>query len=224
MVLFSSTGDKFYMNDDRIDLIKSGYEAAACKYRKEKDSSLLKLKIFKLWLSLIYTGPILDLGCGSGYPLAPEFFKRNFDYLGVDFSEEQIKLAKHQFPEHTDSFKIHEMYQFCQQSEKNVFTGVVALFSIFHLPREKHYDLLKEVKRISKSGSHFLCSVADQEHQGFEKNWLGAEKMWWSSFSHQWYEKTLIDLGFEEVAKSREKVRFNNAEETNWYLLFRVCD
>ncbi len=210
------------MNDERIKIVKRGYEVAALRYRKEKDLLILQLKIFKQWLSLIKTGPILDLGCGSGYPIAPELFKRNIDYIGIDLSEEQIELAKKQFPEHQERFKIEEMLQFCRQSDKNVFNGVIALFSIFHLPREKHFELFREIKRISKSGSPFLISVADQKHEGFENNWLGAEKMWWSSFSHQWYENSLKEMGFEEIAKFREKVRFNNADEINWYLLYRV--
>ena len=116
------------------------------------------------------------------------------------------------------------MLQFCRQSDKDVFNGIIAVFSIFHLPREKHLELFKEIKRITKSGSPFLCSVADQKHEGFENNWLGADKMWWSSFSRQWYENTFVELGFEEIAKYQEKARFNNADEINWYLLYRVCD
>jgi len=210
------------MKDNKIKLVKRGYEVAAGKYREEKSMVILDLMIFKQWLSLINKGPILDLGCGSGYPLASELFNRNISYLGIDLAKNQIKIAKEQFPLHQESFKEGEMLQFCKQSEKNIFEGAIVLFSIFHLPREKHCELLSELRRILKSGAPILITVSDQEHEDFERNWLGADQMWWSSFSHKWYEQTLEELQFEEVMKYQEKVLFNKSEEINWYLLFRV--
>ena len=39
------------MNDERIKIVKRGYDVAALKYLKEKDLKLLQLPIFKRWLS-----------------------------------------------------------------------------------------------------------------------------------------------------------------------------
>ena len=51
-------------------------------------------------------GLVIDLGCGSGV-VARELLKDNFDVLGIDQSEELIKIAKNKAPQATfitDSF------------------------------------------------------------------------------------------------------------------------
>jgi hypothetical protein len=53
------------------EIVKLGYQTAAIEYRGQKDSSILSLPIFQHWLSQIpLDGVIVELGCGSGYPIA----------------------------------------------------------------------------------------------------------------------------------------------------------
>ena len=94
------------------EIVKLGYQTAAIEYRGQKDSSILNLPIFQLWLSHIpLDGVIVELGCGSGYPIANHiasiskgmstnqvFLKSEIGsqlkYIGVDISDEQIQIAR----------------------------------------------------------------------------------------------------------------------------------
>jgi hypothetical protein len=52
-------------------LVRNGYQSAAVEFRGQKDSSILNLPIFQQFLShLPADGPVIELGCGSGYPIA----------------------------------------------------------------------------------------------------------------------------------------------------------
>ena len=43
-------------------------------------------------------GKLLDLGCGSGEPVARYFIDRNWSAVGIDFSEKMIELASKYVP------------------------------------------------------------------------------------------------------------------------------
>ena len=208
------------MNGNEIELVKNGYEKIAKNYRKEKNLAILSMLIFKEWFSML-NGVVLDLGCGSGYPIAQRFAQTNESYLGIDFAKSQIELAKKQFLNKNVQFRIAEMLEFCQQSEDEQYGGIIALHSIFHLPRRLHCDLFLEIKRILKPNTPLLFSVPETADEGSMYEWFGT-KMWWSSFTHDWYKKTLNELGFKPLMSYREKTLFLKKEEINWYLLFQV--
>jgi 2-polyprenyl-3-methyl-5-hydroxy-6-metoxy-1,4-benzoquinol methylase len=44
------------------------------------------------------TGTVLDLGCGTGEPLAQYFIEKGFKVTGVDGSKKMIELCKKRFP------------------------------------------------------------------------------------------------------------------------------
>ena len=113
------------------------------------------------------------------------------------------------------------MLDFCQQSNEDQYGGIIALHSIFHLPRQLHLDLFLEIKRILKPNAPLLFSVPETADKGSIGEWFGT-KMWWSSFSHNWYKKTMYELGFQPIVSYREKTLFLKKEEINWYLLFQV--
>lgn len=43
-------------------------------------------------------GSILDLGCGTGEPIAQFFIQKGFKITGIDGSEKMIELCKKRFP------------------------------------------------------------------------------------------------------------------------------
>ena len=57
-----------------IDAVALGYVNAAAPYREQKDASLLELALFQVWIQTLskpgLSGPVVDLGCASGYPVA----------------------------------------------------------------------------------------------------------------------------------------------------------
>lgn len=195
-------------------LVKTGYDNLAERYRNEKSDTLSKFPLFRKWLSSIDEGPILDLGCGSGYPLL-ENIPSNTQYIGVDISKAQIELAKNQYPRR--EFYQAEMLDYCQNQSRNKFKAIIILFSLFHLPRKLHYSLLAEVKRISQSKSPFLLLVPEESHIGSIDKLFSID-MWWSSYSYDYYVEIMRSLGFSGIEKQRKVEIFAGEEEINWYL------
>lgn len=74
--------------------------------------------------------PILDVGCGYGrnaYYMA----SRGFKVIGIDLSDEMIKLAKGSFP-HID-FRLQDMRKLAFKPSS--VDGVFASYSLIHLPK-----------------------------------------------------------------------------------------
>jgi len=155
---------------------------------------------------------ILELGCGCGEPvgafLCHSLEKTSTAYLGIDLSDTQIELAKQEYPENSECYKVAEMLEFTKSQRENSISGAIALNTIFHLPRTTHVELLVHLQRVLKPGSALLFNVPENADEGYEENWLGASTMYWSNFSVDWYEMTLKELGYELIMKYKDVRQF----------------
>ena len=104
-----------------------------------------KLKIVKEFLDKECKGKrILDVGCGEGI-LVEEYRKKGYDIEGVDPNYE------------SDFVKIGEVTDL--EYEDNSFDVILLLDVLEHIPYDKQYIALKEIKRVLKKGGLFLMSV-----------------------------------------------------------------
>jgi len=218
-----------------VEVVRKGYDISAIPYKLTKDQHILTLPVFLAWCERLNLNPnksldatecpvncVLDLGCGCGDPIAP-FLAKRFErtpthYVGVDVCEKQIELGKQEFPHLKECFQVGEMLEFCKKQQCESFCGVLALFSVFHLPRVHHVQLFESLKKILKRGAPLLITVPEKADEGFNEHWLGA-RMFWSHFSVDWYEMTLQELGFRIVYKYQDLKEFLGEQEITWYLL-----
>ena len=216
--------DEKNTDNNLLNLVKNGYNEIANIYNSTTDKNITKLEIFKDFISLLGKEKrILDLGCGSGLKVGEYFFKNDFKYTGIDFSEEQINLAKKNFPYQKNCFQRAEMVQYCKQLSNDSFDGVIALFSIFHLPINKQVQLFIEIKRILTDKSPMLITVSTSDDEGIEENWLGGTSpMYWSNKLPSWYEEKLSEIGFEKVEGYTRTVFFDNKDEIQNFLLYKT--
>lgn len=150
------------------------------------------------------------------------FFENGFDYTGVDVSEVQLNLAKKNFSQFADNFIVDEMLRYCKAQSDNSFDGLLALFSIFHLPLKDQLELFKELKRILKDDAPFLLTTSNSDDEGTEENWLGGTKpMYWSNKPTEWYETTLTELGFTILERETRTSYFYDEEETICFIIFQ---
>jgi len=71
---------------------------------------------------------VLDLGCGTGLPYARHMVDEWFDVMGVDLSEEMVKVATRNVPE--AAFAQLSMSEIDYRDE---FDGVISSFSMLLL-------------------------------------------------------------------------------------------
>jgi ubiquinone/menaquinone biosynthesis C-methylase UbiE len=102
----------------------------------------------------INNGRSIDLGCGPGQTTKFIFDQELTDIVGIDISEEMIKVAKEINPhlhfETGDILKLHY--------RDNTFGSAIAFYSIVHFDEEQMRLAFKEVKRVLKREGQFLFS------------------------------------------------------------------
>lgn len=114
------------------------------------------------------------------------------------------------------------MVRFCKNQKDNSFDGIIALYSIFHLPLPNQLELFKELIRIIIPGALFLLTTSNSDDEGTEENWLGGTKpMYWSNKPTDWYISTLSELGFTILDRETRTSIFYNEEETICFVLFQ---
>ena len=207
--------------DKDIKYVKDGYALVAKSYRDQKDMDQSELPIFLDWLNHPQNqGQILELGCASGFPIAKAILESQRVYSGIDLSPEQISLAQQEFPQWKKCFQIAEMLDFCRNSPSNIYTGIISLFSIRHLPRIYHVELVTHLYRLLTKGGLLMLDFPIYSDEGRD-TWFEDLPMYWSSFSQEWMRLTFKELGFT-LLKSYDDVKvFNGKDERTTYLLYQ---
>jgi ubiquinone/menaquinone biosynthesis C-methylase UbiE len=102
----------------------------------------------------INKGKLIDLGCGPGQTTKFIADQELTDIVGIDISEEMIKVAKEINPhlqfETGDILKL--------EYPGNIFGSAIAFYSIVHFNYEQVRAAFKEIKRVLKEDGQFLFS------------------------------------------------------------------
>ena len=177
-------------------LVERGYDVCATAYESirqvEADSTLGMLMD-----QLDDGAKVLDLGCGAGVPVARELAER-FKVQGVDISGVMIDRAKTNVPSgnfiHSDMMSV--------KLPSSHFDGVVAYYSIFHLPREEHEQLFNRIHQWLKPGGYLLATVGMKGQLGYTNDDFLGVRMYWSHFGLS-ESMVMMDLaGFKVLAVS----------------------
>src|SRR4051812_11240585 len=120
---------------------------------------------------------VLDIGCGSGIPVARKLAHR-FKVVGIDISAEQIRRAHDNVPSgtfiHGDVMSV--------ALPPNYFDAVVSFYSLFHIPREEHPELFRRIhKWLKPRGFILLTATLHKEEDAIEDNFFGVP-MFYSNF------------------------------------------
>ncbi|HKC44472.1 MAG TPA: class I SAM-dependent methyltransferase [Burkholderiales bacterium] len=135
-------------------------------------------------------GHILDVGCGSGSPIARHLLDRGYRVTGVDGSLEMLRLARTNCPE---AELIHkEMTEF---DPPDRYEGIVAWDSLFHVPRVHHGPLFQSFHRWLAPGAPLLVSVGGSETE-FTDQMFGVD-FFYSAHAPDATVALLREAGFE---------------------------
>ena len=146
---------------------------------------------------------VLELGCGVGIPTTRKLATQ-CGVTGVELSGRQVAIGRQNVPGAT--FIHADMRTVTLPSSH--FEGIVAFYSIIHVPREDHGAVLRRVAQWLRPNGVFLGSFGTSDTSaGYEEDWLG-EPMFWSSFDP---EKT-VEL-VESSGLAVEWARIETADE-----------
>jgi ubiquinone/menaquinone biosynthesis C-methylase UbiE len=112
---------------------------------------LFELPLFR-WLGLDVTGKdVLEIGCGNGYGALLLNQMRPKSYLGLDVMEEQIALARKDYPQF--EFLLKDATDLGQMADASV--DVVIIFGVLHhIPTWR--NVLDEIQRVLRPDGHLF--------------------------------------------------------------------
>lgn len=96
---------------------------------------------------------ILDLGCGSGY-ITNYLIEKGLNATGIDFSSEMIKIAKKKYPKL--NFLLDDFLNIEKHFDENSIDGLIAIYSLYFIPKEQFEEMLKSLSKVLKNGGLFL--------------------------------------------------------------------
>ncbi len=187
---------------DPKKIVASGYNSITQSYLQliESMGPVVREKYLNIISENLPRGArILELGCGAGVPMTKRLAGK-FRVVGVDISREQLKLAARDVPE--ADFILADMAGL--NFPEATFDAVAAFYSITHVPRGEHHDLLANIYRMLKPDGLLVATMGAGDNQDtVESDWLGAP-MFFSHFDGQTNEKLIGETGFKIVSAEDE--------------------
>ena len=100
--------------------------------------------------------------------------------IGVDIARSQLELSRARFP--LASFVLGDLTTIAFRLES--LLGVVCLFALFHVPRQAHERVLREIASwLSPGDGRLLITAGARDNPGaVDPSWLGSP-MFWASFA-----------------------------------------
>ncbi len=162
------------------DIVRAGYNAIAAEYTTARRENIPHPSHFSFLQDfadrLSPNAAILDAGCGAGIPVA-HWLSERFMVTGVDFSQEQIDLARQLVPKAT--FLCQDMTALNVPDAS--FDAVCSFYAMIHIPREEHEPLLHCFHRMLRPCGLLLLCMGATEWPGEVEDFFGTP-MYWSHF------------------------------------------
>jgi 2-polyprenyl-3-methyl-5-hydroxy-6-metoxy-1,4-benzoquinol methylase len=152
------------INRKSYNAIASSWDAARHSfYGRERDY----LNIFLEGLPV--PSRILDLGCGTGRPLAEYILSRGHDLTGVDEASKLLEFARWRFPQ--GNWIESRIQDF---DSTHHFAGVVCWDTLFHVERSLHAGVLLRIAKVLCAGGRLMLTVGGSDHPPFSDTMFGA--------------------------------------------------
>ena len=180
---------------DGKKIVREGYNAIATEYlaARQEDSEDVQL-LQELVQRLPRGAKVLDAGCGSGVPVT-RILSQSFEVTGVDFSEEQIRLARQFVPQ--AQFFCQDLTQLAFPDD--FFDAICSYYAIIHIPRQEHRQLLHNFHRMLKPSGLALLSLGLSDIKvDIEEDFFGT-KMYWSHYDADTNLELLKECGFDII-------------------------
>lgn len=188
-------GDEVSSADDPSSAVVAGYDHLASSWDDwagDVHPDLRAKYLERLAARLSPGSDVLDLGCGTGRPVAAHLATVH-SYLGVDASPEMVELAQQNVPD--GRFQVADMTVL--DLPENGFDAVVAFYSIIHVPRDDQPELFSRIRSWLRPGGLFVgCLSSGDLPEGWEDDWLGGGPMYWSGFDADTNRSLLEEAGF----------------------------
>ncbi len=165
------------------------YERQATEYDRRRSKALFEARWLARFTASLKPGDhVLDLGCGTGDPIARWFMAEGFTVTGVDFSQAMLDIARDRWPDgdwHQADMRDFELDQ--------QFDGIIAWNSFFHLTSQEQQGCIARMSRHLRPGGMLMLTVGPRA--GEISGTVGAEPVYHASLSPAGYAVCLEENG-----------------------------
>ena len=160
-------------------------------FDEKRSKNLMEAEYLDLIVKSIPAGAsILDLGCGTGEPIAKFFIEQGFKLTGVDSSHRMIALCQSRFP--GESWLLADM---CKINLSQRFDAIIAWHSFFHLEHDKQRAMFQIFASHIKPGGVLAFTSGDEHGEVWSNN--GGHELYHASLSTEEYENLLAAESFK---------------------------
>ena len=143
-------------------LEQAPYDAVAAKWADARSKGGFREKSYvdRFLEYLPAGGCVLDLGCGSGVPIARYLLDHGYRVTGVDSSGEMLRLFRANCPE-AEAIRADMV---CGTFLRRI-DGLIAWDSVFHIPKLEHAVLFRQMRLWVTPGAPVLLSAGGTEDE-----------------------------------------------------------
>lgn len=196
------------MKKDQFQNVCDSYEKIVGWFDEHRSKDLMEKEYLDLIIQSIPAhGTILDLGCGTGEPLAKFFIERGYQVTGIDDCQKMIDLCQKRFPNR--NFFVKDMRGLNLNKK---FDAIMAWDSFFHLSQADQRSMFPIFEAHTKPGSILVFTAGPQEGEVWSNN--GGENLYHTSLSTKEYNQLLQQYHFEVIIHKIEDP--NCGDHTVW--------
>jgi SAM-dependent methyltransferase len=169
------------------------YERHARDYDRDRGRSLFERPWLDRFVALVPKGgTVLDIGCGTGEPIARHLLERGLEVTGVDAAEAMISLCRARFPGR--EWIVQDMRGL---SLGRTFRGLVAWDSFFHLSPEAQREMFPVFRAHAAPGAALLFTSGPAAGEAVGR--YCGEPLYHASLDAAEYRDLLEANGFQVV-------------------------
>jgi SAM-dependent methyltransferase len=178
--------------------IAKAYDAVVDAYASVRSPTVGVSHVDRLCDRLPEGSSVLDVGCGTGIPLASHLVDRGFRIHGLDISPRMLEKARESIP--GASFELADILSW---TATRPYDGILAWDTLFHLPPREHLPALTNLHHALVPGGTALLTFGGSKGE-IRSTMLGRE-FYYSSLSPEEYTEALERIGFDVVSLERDQ-------------------
>jgi SAM-dependent methyltransferase len=181
---------------DEADLIIGLYRRHAADWDRARGRTLFERPWLDRFTSLLPAGgSVLDIGCGSGEPIASYLIGAGLAVTGIDSAPEMVALCEARFP--ASQWHVADMRALAVGRQ---FQGLLAWDSFFHLTPEDQRAMFAIFDR--HAASHAALMFTSGPAFGHAVGTFHGEPLYHGSLDAASYRTLLRSYGFAVVAQA----------------------
>jgi ubiquinone/menaquinone biosynthesis C-methylase UbiE len=176
--------------DPTVVATRDSYDALAANHADVVSSGLddrpLDRALFAAFAELVQAGgggPVADIGCGPGR-VTILLSRLGLDAFGIDLSPGMLALAREGYPD----LRFEEGTMLDLDLPDEALGGLLAYYSIIHIPWDQRPELFAEFHRVLAPGAPLMLTFQIGDDQGHRTDFLG------TPISATWYRQQPAEL------------------------------